>query len=63
MKGHGVSLAMVAMSAVVFAFMSWYFTRRNEQRRNGKEDAKIADMSEDQIAELGDESPRYIFTV
>lgn len=63
LKGHGVSLAMVAMSAVVFAFMSWYFTRRNEQRRNGKEDAKIADMSEDQIAELGDESPRYIFTV
>ncbi|KAL8839634.1 MAG: hypothetical protein Q9170_001640 [Blastenia crenularia] len=31
--------------------------------RMGNEDARIANMTEDDIAELGDESPRYIFTV
>ncbi|KAL8943064.1 MAG: hypothetical protein Q9211_001117 [Gyalolechia sp. 1 TL-2023] len=63
LRGHGVSLAMVAMAAVVFGFMSWYLSKRNDQRRRGEEDGKVADMSEDEIAELGDESPRFIFTV
>ncbi|KAK4912733.1 hypothetical protein LTR66_017262, partial [Elasticomyces elasticus] len=62
-RGHAVSLAMVAWAVCVYAFMAWYFTARNRERRDGKEDHKIQGMSDEQISELGDESPRYIFTV
>lgn len=58
-----MSLAVVGMASVIFAFMSWYLSQKNERRRRGEEDAKLASMSEDDVAELGDESPRYVFTV
>lgn len=54
---------MVGMANVIFAFMSWYLSRQNERRRRGDEDAKVANMSEDEIVELGDESPRFVYTI
>lgn len=54
---------MVGMASAIFAFMSWYLSRENGRRRRGEEDVRVAGMSEDEIAELGDESPRFIFTV
>ena len=53
---------MVAMAAILYAFMSVYFFRRNKARRDGKEDDAIHSKSEAEIAELGDENPRFIFT-
>lgn len=58
-----MTLAMVGMANVIFAFMSWYLSRQNERRRRGDEDAKVANMSEDEIVELGDESPRFVYTI
>ncbi|KAL8998966.1 MAG: hypothetical protein Q9169_002072 [Polycauliona sp. 2 TL-2023] len=62
-RGHAVTLSMVGIAQVIFASMSWYFSRQNDRRRRGEEGAKIANMSEDEIAELGDESPRYFYTI
>lgn len=62
-KGHAVSLALVGMSSVLFAFMSWYLSQKNRRRERGEEDEKVANMSESEIDELGDASPRYIFTI
>ena len=53
---------MVAMAALLYAFMSLYFIRRNKARRVGKEDDVIRAKSEAEIAELGDENPRFVFT-
>ena len=54
---------MVALSTSIYGFMSWYLTRRNNARREGKEDPKMENMSDEEIEELGDESPRFMFTV
>ncbi|KAL8784105.1 MAG: hypothetical protein Q9213_004164 [Squamulea squamosa] len=62
-RGHAVTLAMVGIANVIFAIMSWYLSRQNDRRRRGEEDAKVANMSEDEIAELGDRSPRFVYTV
>lgn len=63
LRGHAVSLAMVGMASIIFAFMSWYLSKMNHRRGRGEEDAKVANMSDVEIAELGDESPRYIYTI
>ena len=63
MKGHAVTLALVALSAVTYASMSLYFVRRNRGRREGKEDWKMAGKSEEEIAEMGDENPRYMYSI
>lgn len=58
-----MTLAMVGIANVIFAFMTWYLSRQNDRRRRGDEDAKVANMSEDEIADLGDRSPRFVYTV
>ena len=62
-KGHAVTLALVGMSAVIYASMSLYFVRRNQERRAGKEDWKMAGKTEEEIAEMGDENPRYMYVI
>ncbi|KAF2751830.1 MFS general substrate transporter [Sporormia fimetaria CBS 119925] len=62
-RGHAVTLAMVAWACAVYAFMWFYFARVNARRARGEEDWKMEGLSEEEIAELGDESPRFMFTI
>lgn len=61
-RGHSVSLAMAGLAAIVYSFMSIYFRTRNERRATGKEDGLVAGLSEEEVAELGDENPRFVYT-
>ncbi|KIW74920.1 hypothetical protein Z517_11691 [Fonsecaea pedrosoi CBS 271.37] len=61
-RGQAVSLSMVAMAGGIYVFMGAYFFARNKRRRAGHEDAKMAGKTEEEIAEMGDENPRYMFT-
>ena len=63
MTGHAVTLALVAFSAVIYATMSLYFVKRNRGRREGKEDWKMEGKSEEEVAEMGDENPRYMYVI
>lgn len=53
---------MVAMATVLYAIMWFYFKRENKRRSAGKEDARIVGKTEEEIAEMGDENPRFVFT-
>ena len=56
-------MSLVALAALIYGFMSWFLARQNKARREGKEDAKMQNMSDEEIEELGDESPRYVYTI
>ncbi|KAK5072763.1 hypothetical protein LTR64_000831 [Lithohypha guttulata] len=60
--GHAVSLAMVAMAVVVYAILWFYFSNANKRRAAGKEDWKAEGKTEEEVAEMGDRSPRFIYT-
>lgn len=62
-RGHAVSLGMVSFAMAVYAFMWWFFSRENKKRINGERDAKIEDLSEVEIADLGDENPKFLFSI
>ena len=53
---------MVAMSGAIYTLMGVYFAAQNKSRQAGNEDSKMAGKTEDEIAEMGDENPRYMFT-
>ena len=61
-RGHAVTLGLVAFSAILYGLMSLYFVRRNRSRKEGKEDGLTSAKSEAEIAELGDENPRFMYT-
>lgn len=58
-----MTLGLVAFAAVVYSLMSLFLARENRLRREGKEDAKIERMTDEEIEELGDTSPRFIYTI
>ncbi|KAI5837308.1 major facilitator superfamily domain-containing protein [Morchella snyderi] len=62
-KGHAVSLSMVGFAGLIYTFMWFWLSRLNARRARGDEDHLVAGMSEEDIAELGDESPRYQYTI
>ncbi|KAI4163565.1 MAG: hypothetical protein LQ342_002837 [Letrouitia transgressa] len=62
-RGNGVSLSLVGTACLIYALMSWILSQKNAGRRAGKEDDKIAHLTESEIAELGDDSPRFVYTI
>ncbi|PUU76104.1 major facilitator superfamily domain-containing protein [Tuber borchii] len=62
-KGHAVSLSMVGAAAIIYTFLWYWFSKLNSSRERGEENEKIVGLSEEDIAELGDESPRFRYTI
>lgn len=54
---------MVAWACLVYAIMWFYFAKVNARRARGEEDYKIEGMSDAEIAEMGDDSPRFMYTI
>jgi hypothetical protein len=56
-------MAMVAFASTVYVVMWWYFAKVNARRARGAEDHRIEGMSDEEIAEMGDDSPRFVYTI
>ena len=61
--GYSVSIALLAYGVFIYGFMSLYLSHVNKRRREGKEDHKIAGLTEAEIEVLGDKSPRFVYTI
>lgn len=62
-RGHAVTMGMVAWACIVFAILWFHLERKNRQRAAGLSDHRMGGLSEDEIAELGDDSPRFVYTI
>ncbi|KAH7138146.1 major facilitator superfamily domain-containing protein [Dendryphion nanum] len=62
-KGHAITMGMVAWAILVYAVMWYYFASVNARRDRGEEDHLIEGLTDEEIAELGDESPRFRYTI
>ncbi|KAI8939606.1 hypothetical protein NX059_003369 [Plenodomus lindquistii] len=62
-KGHGITMAMVGFAIVCYAVLWFQFRKINSRREKGEEEHLIAGMSDDEVAEMGDDSPRFRYTI
>ncbi|KAI8301404.1 putative transporter [Colletotrichum sp. SAR11_59] len=62
-RGHAVTLSMVGMGTCLYGFMWFWYWKANKQREAGLAEDKYRDLSDDELAELGDESPRFRYTI
>ncbi|CAE6481186.1 unnamed protein product [Rhizoctonia solani] len=58
-RGHAVSLAMVAFATFSYALLAIVYSRINARRSRGEEDYKLAGKTSDEIDAMGDDSPRF----
>lgn len=54
---------MVGMATLIYIFMWTYLSKVNKQRADGKIDEKHQGLSEEALAELGDDSPRFRYVI
>lgn len=62
-KGHAVSMALVGFAVVGFTLLSVYYRRENKKRDSGARDHLLDGKSEAEIAQMGDDSPRYRYVI
>jgi len=62
-QGNAVSLAMVGMATAMYGGLWFYYDRQNKARAGGYVKPEHENLSEEQLAELGDESPAYRYTI
>lgn len=56
---------MVGMGTVIYAFMWWWYRRENDKRDEGTMGGRERweGLTEEELMELGDDSPRYRYTI
>lgn len=59
--GHAVTLGLLSISALTSGLLWWAMVGINRRRRAGMEDWKMAGRTEEEIDEMGDDSPRYVY--
>jgi hypothetical protein len=53
----------VGYAGLVYSFFWWYFGCQNRLRDAGAEDYKIREKIDEEVMEMGDESPRYRYPI
>ncbi|OAQ66151.2 MFS transporter [Pochonia chlamydosporia 170] len=62
-RGHAVCLSMVGMGTAIYGFLWFWYSRENGRRERGVVGEKYRDMEEEELMELGDDSPRFRYTI
>lgn len=60
-RGHAVTLALVAFAVALYLGMYSYFKVENRRRQQGERDAVKQGLNEEEVVALGDENPGFIY--
>ena len=61
-RGNAVTLGLVVFAVSCSVGISLYFSWVNARRAAGKEDYTLEGKTEEEVEELGDDSPRFRYT-
>ncbi|CAO2650158.1 Nn.00g014500.m01.CDS01 [Neocucurbitaria sp. VM-36] len=61
--GYGATIGLLALGISIYVSLYLYFRWMNKRKLEGKEDWRIEGKSEEEIAEMGEDNPRYLYTI
>ncbi|KAI5456430.1 major facilitator superfamily domain-containing protein [Mariannaea sp. PMI_226] len=61
-RGHAVTLSLVGLGTIIYGFLWYWYRRENQQRDAGQIKEEYRGMEEEDLMELGDESPHFRYT-
>lgn len=60
--GYAASIGLLALQASLHTLVGFYWRHQNKRKLSGKEDWRMEGLSEEQIADLGEHNPRYLYS-
>jgi hypothetical protein len=62
--GNAVSLSMVGLATAIYGFLWFWYDRENKKRAEAETvKPEHQGLTSDELAELGDESPHFVYTI
>ncbi|KAM5341911.1 hypothetical protein ACJ41O_014942 [Fusarium nematophilum] len=61
--GYGATIGVLSLSLVLNGILFFHFHRQNKLRREGKQDWELEGKTEEEIEEMGENSPRFVYTI
>ncbi|KAK6533989.1 hypothetical protein TWF281_005330 [Arthrobotrys megalospora] len=62
-KGHAVTIAMISVGMMAYGTLLGYYISENKARDAGERDHLLEGKSEEEIDEMGDDSPRFRYVI
>jgi hypothetical protein len=63
LPGYGATIGLLALGIVLYTALTMYFRIQNKKKREGKYDYLMEGKTEEEIAEMGENNPRYMYTI
>jgi hypothetical protein len=61
--GYGATIGLLALGIAIYVALHLYFRMKNQRKLSGKEDWRMEGKTEEEIAEMGEDNPRYVYTI
>lgn len=61
--GYGATIGLLSLGIAIYIALHLYFRMMNKRKLSGKEDWRMEGKTEEEIAELGEDNPRYLYTI
>lgn len=61
--GYGATIGLHALGVGVHAALHFWYRNQNKRKLLGREDYRMEGPSEEEIKEIGEHNPRFIYTI
>ncbi|KAF1917602.1 major facilitator superfamily domain-containing protein [Ampelomyces quisqualis] len=61
--GYGATIGLLSVGILLYTALHFYFRIQNKKKREGKYDYLMEGKTEEEIAEMGENNPRYMYTI
>ena len=61
--GYGASIGLLVLGVILYTSLHFWYRNQNNRKVEGKEDYRMEGLSEQEINELGEHNPRYLYTL
>ncbi|OAL02095.1 MFS general substrate transporter [Phaeosphaeriaceae sp. SRC1lsM3a] len=61
--GYGATIGMLALGIALYTALHFYFRMQNKKKREGKFDYLMEGKTEEEVAEMGENNPHYMYTI
>lgn len=60
--GYGATIGLLGLGTFVYTVLCLWFRNANRRKKAGKEDWRMEELSGEEVMQLGEYNPRYMYT-